>query len=518
MLEPLQLAIAISTALAVYIFFVPTAVHYWFATVLFVVLSLMTILYVVADSITGEGINEAVFFHLTTDLTGADPLLIAKVVLLAIGLLGCLALPLYYGWQRLRCRPRRPFSIAFVSHFVLMTTASFYVLQAHPALANRSSLWPEEEIWIPEMVAFDAPENQRPMIAPQEKKNLLFIYVESVERTFMNEEMFPGLTENLRRLEATSLSIHGIGQAPMTNWTIAGMVASQCGVPFKVLPRKAGDDSASSAFLPGRTCLGDVLAAEGYKNIYIGGADLAFAGKGDFYRNHGFDSVYGVDDIQRENGGTLPVSTWGVYDDDLLPYVRKNLTMAAKGKQPFALFMLTLDTHPPEGHPTAACKDVRYEANPLPMLNAIKCADTLVTRFVREIENSDLAKNLVIVIASDHLQMRGDATDILNARKNSRENLFLARGRSISPEVIERTATTLDIAPTVLELLGFDIHSFALGRSLVDRSEKTLGEKYGRGDFYSQVTSWRMNYLRSLADEKSGAPPLDQPETDPDGA
>ena len=63
-------------------------------------------------------------------------------------------------------------------------------------------------------------------------KNIIFLYLEQFERTYMNEEIFPGLTPNLKRLEKDAISFTNISSPYATNWTIAGMVASQCGIPL----------------------------------------------------------------------------------------------------------------------------------------------------------------------------------------------------------------------------------------------------------------------------------------------
>lgn len=75
-------------------------------------------------------------------------------------------------------------------------------------------------------------------------------------------------------------------QADGAHWTIAGIVASQCGVPLKVslLPPPEDRRFGLRAFLPGARCLSDILRERGYENVFMNGPDLAFADLGTFLR------------------------------------------------------------------------------------------------------------------------------------------------------------------------------------------------------------------------------------------
>lgn len=118
-------------------------------------------------------------------------------------------------------------------------------------------------------------------------KNLVYIYAESLERTYLDENLFPGLITELKELEQSALSFTGLEQVSGTHWTIAGMVASQCGIPL-VTASGGNAMSGIDRFLPGATCLGDVLHTRGYNLIYMGGADNDFAGNKQILRHPWF--------------------------------------------------------------------------------------------------------------------------------------------------------------------------------------------------------------------------------------
>ncbi|MBY4598088.1 hypothetical protein K3217_21445 [bacterium BD-1] len=61
------------------------------------------------------------------------------------------------------------------------------------------------------------------------------------------------------------------------------MVTSQCGMPFQPFVKQADGHQ------PGASCFGDLPAERGcgYELSYIVASDLAFSGKGRFYRDYG---------------------------------------------------------------------------------------------------------------------------------------------------------------------------------------------------------------------------------------
>ncbi|MDO2316549.1 phosphoglycerol transferase I, partial [Escherichia coli] len=81
------------------------------------------------------------------------------------------------------------------------------------------------------------------------------------------------------------------------DYTIAGMVASQCGIPL-FAPFEGNASASVSSFFPQNICLGDILKNSGYENYFVQGANLRFAGKDVFLKPHGFDHLYGAEELK----------------------------------------------------------------------------------------------------------------------------------------------------------------------------------------------------------------------------
>ncbi|NEL42191.1 MAG: phosphoglycerol transferase I, partial [Xanthomonas perforans] len=91
-----------------------------------------------------------------------------------------------------------------------------------------------------------------------------------------------------------AVDVRNLTSTEGSGWTIAGMVASMCGVPLTTAPGDENSMGRMGLFLPEARCLGDYLKDQGYRNHYVGGADASFAGKGSFLSSHGFDVVHDV--------------------------------------------------------------------------------------------------------------------------------------------------------------------------------------------------------------------------------
>lgn len=429
--------------------------------------------YAVADRLTGKGIDVSVIYHLQTGLWGTGWLDFAPVLAgAAVGVLLSLLLP---AWliRRLQGRASQPGPSGTARPLLMSLALMGSAWAAHPGVHDLRQLG----------VAFLSPTSASadtffmPPLIPDSvqtvgpTRDLVWIYLESLERGYLDKQRFPGLTPNLTALEQQSLSFTNLQQVEGTGWTIAGMVASQCGVPLLSL---ADGNALTGAdrFMSNATCLGDLLQTQGHSLHYLGGASLVFAGKGAFYRTHGFEPQ-GLEEISPQLPKGTPTTDWGLYDDTLYAQAWQQLTKQAQQDAPLGMMMLTLDTHHPNGHPSKTCNGLPYGNARNPMLNAVHCADWLVGRFVQQLQQHPRLKDALIVISSDHLAMPNTATERLE--KQPRRNLLLMLNTGLPAQQVDRPGTTLDTAPTVLQLMGLQVPAMGYGRDLLG-ANPTLAE------------------------------------------
>ena len=466
-----------------------------FFSILIAVFSLfLSLFYYVVNSFTGEGINEAVFFHIIYGFNGIN-IFNYKIEIFLIFFCICFFVFLvFFARKKIVQIKRKP---RLLIELTILFACSCFSIAVHPAtldigLIVESFFASQNSIKLNQ----DLGDHQYLINNSKNKKSLVYIYAESLERTFFDEKIFPELVINLKNLEKKSISFQGVRQAPMTDWTIAGMVSSQCGVPLATFKSNRNDFSGIDNFVPGATCMGDIFKSAGYKNFYIGGADLNFAGKGNFYKSHGFDEIFGLKEIQSIYENSLPTSKWGIYDDALFDFSYEKYKSLALQKDPFVLFILTADTHGPSGHETPECKSIKYKNGDVKMLNAVKCADFLIDKFLSKIMSVKTEQDVIFVLGSDHLQMNNDASFILTEHETARTNLFMILEKGKAPKIVSKPSSTLDIAPTVMSIMGWDINNFAFGRNLLSE-ELTLVEKYGEENFFNSLKNWRLNLWKT---------------------
>lgn len=314
---------------------------------------------------------------------------------------------------------------------------------------------------------------------PRQPPNLLLLYLESTERTYGDRERFGDAYADIDSIGEQGLVVEGVRQIDNTGWTMAGMIASQCGTPL--MPAGLLHDRQFSPLdkvVPGVACLGDLLAEQGYQLSYLGGASTAFAGKGLFYTGHGFGTVLGREELQPLLDDPDYVNTWGLYDDSLYEFSLQELRRLNAQNTPWSMINLSLTGHAPSGYPAQTCLDRQGEFDGADILYSVECSAWLVRNFLQQAEAEGLLDNTVVVIASDHLTMRVSVWEQLI--EGERDNTFILLGPGLPTGRISREASMLDVFPTLLEALGFTIdwHRAGLGVSLLSE-EPTLLEEYG---------------------------------------
>lgn len=459
---------------------------WWFAATL-TVLGLFVVLNITlyaSDYFTGDGINDAVLYTLTNSLTGAG---VGKYILPGIGLIaGLIAVFGALGWV-LRRRRHHPHHFGYSLVALALAVGS---VDASPAFRQISELVKSQSRdGDPDFAAYYKEPSKT---IPNPKMNLVYIYGESLERTYFDDQAFPNLTPELGSLKNEGIDFSHTMQLPGTDYTIAGMVASQCGIPL-FAPFEGNASASLSSFFPQNICLGDILKNSGYENYFIQGANLRFAGKDVFLKSHGFDYLYGAEELKTTVADPNYKNDWGYYDDTVLDEAWKKFESLSQEGKRFSLFTLTVDTHHPDGFISRSCNRKKYEigGKTNQSFSAVTCSQENIAEFINKIKASPYFKNTIIVVSSDHLAMKNTAWDYLN--KQDRSNLFFViRGdQPDEQDVVAVKRNTMDNGATVLDLLGGD-NFIGLGRSSL--SGQSLSEVFL--NMKEKVLAWKPDVIR----------------------
>lgn len=337
---------------------------------------------------------------------------------------------------------------------------------------------------------------------PEKKRNLIFIYMESMESTYASVEAGGGKPDNyipeLTALAEEHVSISdggkigGIRPCTLTGWTIGALLGSTSGVPYKI-PGDGNSSERYSEFLPGITTLGDILQDEGYENYFLCGSDAGFAGRDVYFQKHGNYQVH--DYYWAAQNGFIPEgysTAWGFEDTYLFDIAKKDLDRIAASGKNFNYTMLTVDTHTPDGYICELCDD-KFEN---PYANVIACSSRQTDQFVRWIQQQEWYDNTTVIIMGDHTSMVADFWDDIGDFKRKMYNCFINLPEGTATQNIKyRNVTTIDIFPTTLAALGVEIDGDRLGLGTNAFSDRqTLIEELGDEIFNAELKKYSKYY------------------------
>ena len=333
---------------------------------------------------------------------------------------------------------------------------------------------------------------------PEQKRNLIYIYLESMESTFASKGDGGGLDFNCI-LELTTLAeentnfsdsdkLGGGYPAYGGTWTMAAIFSQTSGIPIKN-SEQTDDVNATlaeqSSFSSQARNLEDILADEGYNQCFMIGSDATFGGRRAYFESHGKGQTEICDYNTAKENGQIPEDYyvwWGYEDQKLFANAQEKLTELSSKDEPFNFTMLTVDTHFEDGY---VCEQCQNEFGDNQYANVMACSSRQVDAFVKWIQQQPFYENTTIVISGDHLTMDSDfCNDVSEDYERSVYNVFinLPEGLDTSFEKTHsREFATLDMFPTTLAAMGVTIEGdrLALGVNLFS-DEQTLTEQYGR--------------------------------------
>ena len=343
------------------------------------------------------------------------------------------------------------------------------------------------------------------------KRNLIHIYLESMENSYMSKDLGGYMNTNLMP-ELTALSKEGIHfsesdkfggpyQTYGSGWSVASMVNMSTGLPLKI-PMGGNSYGKSGTFLPGAVAIGDILKAQGYNQTIMFGAYAGFGGLDTFFTTHGNFNIF---DFQAAKDKKLIPQDynvwWGFEDDKLYEFAKNEITRLSKEGKPFNFTMETADTHFPDGYLSKHAKK-KYDSH---YANVIAYSTKETVKFVKWIQKQPFYKDTTVVITGDHLSMdkkffkdfdKSYHRTIYNLILNSAVTTDNTKYRKFSP---------VDMYPTILASMGVQIQGDRLGlgtnlfsdkKTLIERDGlKTVEEGFGTKSNYFNNTfiSEKMN-------------------------
>ncbi len=310
-------------------------------------------------------------------------------------------------------------------------------------------------------------------------RNVIVVFVESLENRFVAKQ------NSLKLKDNDALKFANFTEGYAQTWTQGAVFSAFTGTHihyisdfyryalFEYLQYNADYDRKLDVAnevgeyfdfkTPNITYLGDVTKAWGYNNLWVQGGDMDFSGTDNFLLNHGFDkkNVFDVHAFYNNSQYKKASGWWGVKDKDTFALFQQKISQLDKNS-PFLAVMFTLDLH--RGDNPFFYNDEEIIKDTISNLN----------NFVNWFKKQDFYENTTLIIVADHQRM-GTGNPPGGNLYNAFYNLPKDLSKNFNPN---RTFNQIDLFPTILEILGFDIPSekAGMGVSLFSK-DKTVAER-----------------------------------------
>lgn len=318
---------------------------------------------------------------------------------------------------------------------------------------------------------------------PERQRNLVIIFMESIEATFartpLHDYWNTDLIPELHALADNNINfsdnpyIGGAHPVDGTQWTQAGLFAKTCGAPIQLPIREANFFQPKHDFYPNAWCLYDILRQQGYNESFMIGSNGEFGGMDRFVKTHGkqhfLDTLYFTRSMSKFS---YKKRRQNMPDEQLFPLAKEELGRLAAEEKPFVFTLMTLDTHfGTQDFSDELCERAYGPDNNLQ--NVVSCASRQINNFVEWLQQQPYYENTTVVLLGDHLMMN----DAFTAEMNRKPLNIFINSAVPAQNTKNRIFTPFDIYPTIVESMGAQIngHRLGLGTSLFS-AEPTLTE------------------------------------------
>lgn len=282
-------------------------------------------------------------------------------------------------------------------------------------------------------------------------KNLVIILQESLGARYVSGLGGLPLTPNLDKLmlegwNFTQLYATGTRSVRGIEAVITGFTPTPSRAVVKL------DKSQTNFFT-----IADFLAKQNYHTQFIYGGESHFDNMKSFFLGNGFQDIV---DSPRFNKIDFEGS-WGASDEDLFDQADRELSALATKDQPFFSLVFTSSNHSPYEFPDN--KIELYDDDKNTRNNAVKYADFALGKFMEKAKKSTYWKDTVFIVIADH-DSRVAGASLVPIEHFRIPGVILGDG--IQAKADSRLTSHIDIAPTLLSLIGANGYTPMLGHDM----------------------------------------------------
>ena len=175
-------------------------------------------------------------------------------------------------------------------------------------------------------------------------------------------------------------------------------------------------------------------------------------------------------------------NAWGVSDEDLYRKTLREADAAYGRGSHFFYHVMTTSNHRPFTYPEGEI-DIPSGTG---RSGAVKYTDYALKEFIASAKKQKWFDDTVFIVVADHCA--GSAGEVGLPVRKYHIPLFIYSPKNIEPREIAKTSSQIDIAPTLLALLGFSYESHFWGNDILskDFTERALIGNYQKLGLYKE--------------------------------
>lgn len=213
-----------------------------------------------------------------------------------------------------------------------------------------------------------------------------------------------------------------------------------------------------------------LLSGKGYHTAFFHGADNSSMGFQGAAKSTGFKNYYGREEYETDPAGGTAADfdgTWAIWDEEFLQFYCKKMS---EMPEPFITAVFTASSHHPFALPERY-KSVYPDEGKHKLHKCIRYTDNALRQFFNTARCQPWYDNTIFVITADHASSKTThdvyTTDLGDFRVPI---IIYDPSGNIPPGTRAGIMQHIDIMPTLLGILGYDLPYFSFGKDALNES------------------------------------------------
>jgi len=226
------------------------------------------------------------------------------------------------------------------------------------------------------------------------------------------------------------------------------------------------------------TKLREILKEKGYDVRFLYGGRGYFDNMNAFFSGNGYQII---DQSSVPDKDMIFTNAWGMSDEDLYTQAIQVADQASESKQPFFFHLMTTSNHRPYTYPEGRIDTPSGTGRS----GAVKYTDWAIGDFLQRAKEKPWFEDTLFVIIADHSARSAGKTDLPVNKYHI--PLIIHAPRQIAPKKVDKLASQIDLAPTLLAMLNMDYTSTFFGKNILitpQNEERALIGNYQKLGFY----------------------------------